>query len=196
MRSQLRVPRSERARHRGRPSTWVLAVAATLALLLTPVGPIFSPVQGSPTHVDVIFVLGPPETSRLELAQELMAAGYSENLLISTPEFGWRYRAEGIGLCTVPQEFSVTCLQSEPFTTQGEIGALEQLSQEHGWDSALLITFKPHVTRTHLYLDRCFSGSADVIYDNTPISPREAVYQYGYQTGAFAKAFTRTTGCA
>lgn len=124
-----------------------------------------------------------------------MSAGYSENLLISTPEFGWRYRAEGIGLCTVPQEFSVTCLQSDPFTTQGEVGALEKISLERGWETAILITFKPHVTRTQLYLDRCFSGDAEVIYDDAPITTRGAVYQYGYQTGAFAKAFTQTRGC-
>ena len=61
------------------------------------------------------------------------------------------------------------------------------MAAEHGWTSATVITFTPHVTRTRLLMQRCFAGTLRVAADTTPLPLAEWAGQYFYQTGAFVK---------
>lgn len=186
----------------GRPSpprssavTVLLCMLAVAMLALAPIGPIFFPYVQAPERVDAIMVLGPPDKSRLALAEELMAEGLSSNLVISVTDQEWHYSPSNIPLCTQEQDFNVYCRKSEPFTTQGEIGKLQALADKFGWQSVAVITFTPHISRTRLYLDRCFDGNAIVLNGGTPLTERDEIYQYFYQVGGFAKAVTLTSDC-
>ncbi len=180
----------------GFPRLRLLVVAGLSCLLLTPIAPIFLPHTGAPIQADVILVLGPPEPSRIALAEDLLSEGYSERLVVSASDTGGPYFLQTLPICNESHDFKVLCAQSQPFTTQGEVGLLNDLAERNGWDTAIVITFTPHVSRTQLYLDRCFKGTAHVVADDRPLTPAEAAYEYVYQTGAFTKAFLSTSGCA
>lgn len=125
-----------------------------------------------------------------------MEAGASDNLVISAPDRSDPVSKSQIDLCVTPQEFSVWCQRSDPFTTQGEVSALDSLAQEHGWTSITIITERTHASRARLYANRCFSGSSVVHYVDEPLSADQIAYEYAYETAAFAKALVVTTGCA
>lgn len=134
-----------------------------------------------PGRSDVIYVIGPPTSSRIELAQGMLDAGLSDTLLLSVPD------PEEHPLCDAHAAFTVYCSRPEPFTTQGEARELSAMAAEHGWTSATVITFTPHVTRTRLLMERCFAGTLRVTADTTPLLLAEWAHQYFYQTGAFVK---------
>lgn len=135
----------------------------------------------SPGRADVIYVIGPATPSRIELAEEMLDAGLSDTLMISVPD-----PAEH-PICDSHPEFTVYCRRPEPFTTQGEARELAAMAAEHGWTSATVITFTPHVTRTRVLMERCFTGTLRVAADPTELPLAEWAYQYLYQTGAFVK---------
>ncbi|MBS3180077.1 MULTISPECIES: YdcF family protein [unclassified Pseudoclavibacter] len=175
---------------------WHLILVALATLLMVPVGPVLFPPQHSPAPVDAIFVLGPASQTRIGHAQDLIAAGYSETLVVSTTVGNGTYGADKLWICTHEQTYDVYCVQPYPSTTQGEIALFQRMAREHGWESVMVVTFAPHVLRTELYLDRCFSGEFTVVQDGTYLGPKRNALEYLYQLIAFAKAFTYTTGCA
>lgn len=172
-----------------------LVLLAIMMLVLTPVAPIFAPLRATPGPSDVILVLGPATDSRLALAERLLNDGLSDRLIISAAHHGSGHTIPEIGLCSRATEWRITCKQSEPFTTQGEVGMLEQQAEKNGWSSAIIITDAPHVERARLYASRCFSGTATVLSDESELSLGGLLGEYLYQTGAFTKAFIVTPGC-
>ncbi|MEF2978749.1 YdcF family protein [Subtercola sp. YIM 133946] len=165
----------------------------TVALTVVTVKAFRFPDVDKPMKTDVIFVLGPATPSRIALAEKLIHQGLSDNLMISLPDTG-KVNAESLPLCYQPHFYTVYCARADPFTTQGEARYLRDLSAEHGWTSATIITFTPHVTRARLILQRCFNGSLSVESDNSTLSPLEWLYEFAYQTGAMAKALA-SPGC-
>ncbi|MGO2748727.1 MAG: YdcF family protein [Pseudoclavibacter sp.] len=141
-------------------------------------------------------VLGPATDSRLALAEQLLDEGLSERLIISAAHHGSGHTIPEIGLCSRATEWRITCKQSDPFTTQGEVGMLEQQAKKNGWSSAIIITDTPHVERTRLYASRCFTGTATVVSDESELNFGGTLGEYFYQAGAFAKAFLVTPGCS
>lgn len=184
-----------RTRRRSALGTVGLGLCALLILVLMPVSTIYAPLPDAPEPVDVVMVLGPPEPTRIQTALALIEEGYSENLVISASNSAGPNGIWENPLCTKPQPFTVHCEQSAPFTTQGEVGLLNALAQENGWDSAIFITFTPHVSRTRLYVERCFDGDAHVISDGATLAVDRALFHYFYQLGGFLKASMITPGC-
>ncbi|MBF4457336.1 ElyC/SanA/YdcF family protein [Pseudoclavibacter sp. VKM Ac-2867] len=175
---------------------WHLVLLALATLLMIPVGPVLFPPQRAPTTVDAIFVLGPASQTRIGLGQDLIAAGFSNTLVVSTTPGMGTYGADKLWICTHEQAYDVHCVQPQPSTTQGEVALLQRMADEQGWDSVMVITFAPHVLRTELYLDRCFTGESTVVQDGTYLGPKRNALEYLYQLLAFGKAFTLSTGCA
>lgn len=182
-----------RSRHR---STSALAFVGLLCLSLTPVGPIFAPVREQVSPADVILVLGPATAPRLDLAREMMEVGQASNLVVSTTSGNERFGARKLQTCLQDQGYPVHCEQSVPFTTQGEVGLLQRLSDENSWESVIVITSRTHATRASLYLDRCYSGASVVVWPDERFTLASGVEQYLYQSGAFVKALAITNDCA
>lgn len=178
-----------------RPPLLFLTAFSLILGALTPVGPILFPYQDAPRDVDAIMVLGPAEESRLRHATALLKAGVSVNLVVSTSDEDETFGTSSLPVCNGIDGYSVICGQSEPFTTQGEIAWIEELSIKNNWSSVLIVTSSPHVFRTRIYAERCYSGDALIRSDGLTVSPWNAASEYIYQVGATAKAYTVSNGC-
>lgn len=142
---------------------------------------VFPPVD-APRHSDAILVLGPSDPSHVELAEHLIAEGYSDTLVVSV----WNGQPQPV--CTEPQTFTVYCFTPDPFTTQGEARELGRMAAANAWSSATVITYLPHITRARLIVGRCFTGQLTMVPDTTPLPLDYWAYAYVYQTAGFVKA--------
>lgn len=186
------------ARRGGRVPRWILRTLLALfvlllAWLLAGIPLFVFPPASQPDKADVIYVIGPPNPTRRDLAAKLVDEGYSDTVVFSVPPTGPQSAGE-LAACNGEFPYPVTCDTPSPFTTQGEARYLRDKSEENGWTSAIVITWTPHVTRTELLFDRCFDGDLMVVEDPVDFSLRQWISQYTYQSGAFVKALV-TPGC-
>jgi uncharacterized SAM-binding protein YcdF (DUF218 family) len=124
----------------------VLVVGFTLRLF---VWPATDPVEPA----DAVVVLAGGDGERLDRAKELMRDGVAPTLALS---FG------PVGMCTSPQPFDLVCFTPDPETTRGEAEAIGRLAQERHWSNVIVVTSTPHVTRSRLLVERCYSGRLQV----------------------------------
>lgn len=180
-----------RARRLPRGVTGALVAALTgvaaIGLLGLPLY-VFPPVDAVPEQVDVVYVIGPATPKRVALAREIVDSGAADHLLISVSpkNLAGSGSIERFSDCNQPGG-NVTCISPLPFTTGGEAGALARLAADRGWDSATVITFTPHVTRTRTIMHACVDGDVSVVDSHEAVPLGRWIYQYLYQTGAFAK---------
>lgn len=173
--------------------TSVVALFVVVQVLMLKL--VFLPAEVVPEHVDAVLVLGPADSERLALAEFLMNEGYSDSLVISAPDDESRFGKGQISACNESRDYFVFCGRSVPYTTQGEMALIQKLSDREGWDSVLVVTSKTHASRVSLYAERCFDGESAVVWVDPTLSPDRALQQFFYQSAAFVKAFTFTTGC-
>jgi hypothetical protein len=175
-------------RPRPRQVVAVLAGFVALAVIIAVVGlPLYAFPRTEPGRkTDVIMVIGPPDPSRIRIAERMIGRGLSDRLVVSVPKSGFLSAVEQ-RVCTERQAFPVTCFTPDPFTTQGEARELGRLAKQNGWTSASVITYTPHIFRSRIIMQRCFSGELDMVADRSPIGIRGWVYAYLYQTGALVK---------
>ncbi|MCU1480128.1 MAG: hypothetical protein JWQ19_914 [Subtercola sp.] len=141
------------------------------------------PATDAPVKTDVIFVIGPVTPTRMAIAEQMLDEGVSDNLAIS--ESGPFNSI--LAMCNGHYAYTVYCQKPDPFTTQGEARYLRDLTAAHGWRSATIITSTLHVTRSRILMSRCFTGTLSMVADTTPLSIKQWLYQYAYQSAAFAK---------
>lgn len=148
------------------------------------------PATDEPRKVDVVYVIGPPSDSRMDVARTMLEEGLADTLMVSLDrtQTHWRVAQDA---CVGAWDFDVVCHRPEPFTTRGEAQWLRDEVQEHGWTSAAVITFTPHITRTRVLFDRCFAGDLVMIETDTERPLDEWAYQYAYQTAALTKVVAR-----
>ena len=79
------------------------------------------------------------------------------------------------------------CPSPQPATTLGEARARD-LAAQHGWHTVIAVTFRPHISRARLILQRCFHGDLIMAASPADIAPAQWVYEYVYQTTGFVKA--------
>jgi hypothetical protein len=178
---------------RGIVGTLLALLVLVLVWILAGIPLFVSPPAAQPGKADVIYVIGPPNPTRRDLAAKLVDEGFSDTVVFSVPADGPQSRAE-LAACNGEYPYPVTCDTPDPFTTQGEARYLKEKSEENGWDSAIVITWTPHVTRTQLIFSRCFTGDLMVVEDPVDFDMRQWISQYTYQSGAFLKALV-TPGC-
>jgi hypothetical protein len=169
----------------------MISLCSVAALLLTILAslPIYVfPGVDDPKDVDAVFVIGPPTFDRIRLARELIDAGHTDTLVVSVadPYSDGSYVQK---ICDRDQADRVICLRPDPYTTQGEARALRDLAEANGWGSATVITATPHVTRSRLIFERCFTGELSLVASGGPRDLLGWVDQYVYQSGAFIKAW-------
>ncbi len=189
-----------------RPARWVTWAAASLlalalAWLLACWAVLQHPRTDQPSRSDALFVLGPPDRTRMAEAQRLMDAGVAPVLVIAVPGAG--DLGDGSGrvhypraqqVCAAEPAYEVICFRPDPSTTQGEALRLRELSEQRGWDHVSALTYRQHVGRSRLILERCYAGELDVLSFDYPQVPRGLLREFAYQSGGFAKAWL-TPGC-
>lgn len=163
----------------------LIGAASAVAVIGLPVY-VFPP-QSSPTRGDAVYVIGPPQPWRLELAEQLIDQGLASTMIVSTYDVDRPY-------CLAQHSFELVCIHPEPFTTQGEARAIRDLMAQRDWSHVTVITTTPHIERTRLRMERCVPDGIDVIGRSTGLDLGGWLYQYAYQTAAFVKAWA-TPGC-
>lgn len=155
-------------------STWILA---GIWLFVAPAG-------DTPERTDVLFVLGPPD-ERIDYAEQLMQQGGAVTLAVSSPvDQSGQFVAP---ICRETRAYRIVCFHPEPFTTQGEARALQAMSQEHGWQSANVLTAQHHVTRAKVLIERCYKGDFRMVQFDAKLVVTSWPFLYVYHTAAFVK---------
>lgn len=153
-----------------------------------------------PATSDALLVLGPPDTQRITRAQQLMERGIAPVLVIATPDAqpgdspAMVQYYEDKDFCAPRTDFEVICFKPNPSTTQGEAIELRDLAAERGWDTVTAVTFKQHVPRARMILERCYGGELRMVATDYGFTPLGALGQYVYQSAGFLKAWL-TPGC-
>ena len=153
-----------------------------------------------PAVSDALLLLGPPDTQRMATAQELMERGIAPVLVIATPDAqpddspAMVQYYEDKEFCAPRADFEVMCFEPNPSTTQGEAIELRDLAAERGWDTVTVVTFKQHVPRARMILERCYGGELRMVATDYEFTPLRAVLQYVYQSAGYVKAWL-TPGC-
>lgn len=166
-----------------------LAVLAGLAAVAG--YPVFvEPQVDKPRPADAILVVGgdAPQT-RYREGLALARQGFAPHLLLSNPagQVDEYCGSDGPG-------FSVECFAPDPGTTQGEARELGRLARERGWQTVIVVTYKPHVSRARYVMSQCFSGELVMVGVPTRLSVPYWAWMYVYQGAGFVKAFVQR-GC-
>ena len=180
---------------------WVSAVRRTLAGLLVAV--VLASFAGLPVYVfpqvdplrraDAILVLGGYGYLRYRLGFQLADQQAAPNLVISNPNgpadpFLWKKCAES------QPEYRLICFNPDPDTTRGEGRELRRLADENSWNSVIVVTSRPHISRARFVLRRCFAGELIMVDSGAPIPLHRWPFEYAYQTAGYIRA-VRDSGC-
>ncbi|MDU0367082.1 YdcF family protein [Microbacterium sp. KSW4-17] len=169
-----------------------LALGSTILLIAIAGLPVFVfPPPGDPGDASLVYVIGPPQQERLDLARTLRDADRPVPLLISVSDSGTghgeaRFDAAALDVC---RRRGVTCETPDPFTTAGESRLLDRYDATHESGKTVVVTFTPHVARTRYIFAKCSAADVTVVGVDTDLTLFDWVFQYAYQSAAFVKAW-------
>lgn len=151
------------------------------------------PVPGDPADADLVYVIGPATDARMHEAEEIIHTTGHDSLLLSVPAANSaRLTAAQTPACS---QANVTCGTPDPFTTKGEALMLNEYAKTHEVHKVVVLTVTPHVARTRYIFARCAPDiDVQVVGVDEHLSIGDWIYQFAYQTTAFAKA--AATPCA
>ena len=148
---------------------------------------VFPAVPAAP-KADFLSVIGPPTATRIADAESLRDQGIADEVLVSVPASGPE-SADELAYCW---RAYVTCRTPDPFTTRGEAAMLDAYATDG--ESVIVLTYTPHVLRTRYIFGACADADVTVIPVDESLNLSRWIYNYAYQTAAFAKAWI--VGCA
>jgi uncharacterized SAM-binding protein YcdF (DUF218 family) len=134
------------------------------------------PAADSPQRVDAILSFnGPNEGARETLAISLAEKGYSHVLLFSRGGFG------NETACPKVHGVKVVCFVDVTNNTRGEARFAAHYAKHHHLNSLMIVPGRPHTTRAHLLLERCFSGKIVVEPASEPLFrfPKDVLHEWG-----------------
>ncbi|WP_136588021.1 YdcF family protein [Microbacterium hydrothermale] len=171
--------------------TLLALVIAVVAIVIAGLPVYVFPPQGDPTGADLVYVIGPPQPQRLELAAAIRDTDGHVPLLISVSDSragrgDSSFDADAVDEC---RQAGATCTTPEPFTTAGEARLLTAYIARQPAAETVVITYTPHVARTRYIFAKCYPGDVTVVGVDTPMTPADWAFQYAYQTAAFVKAW-------
>lgn len=147
------------------------------------------PPPGDTAGADLVYVIGPPQQPRIDLAEKLRTAAKPLPALVSVSDDSQGdavFDASSVGFCS---EQGVTCKSPTPFTTKGEAKMLTAYAATHTVGKTVVVTFTPHVARTRYIFAKCYAGDVTVVGVDENLSLADWIYQYAYQSTAFVKAW-------
>lgn len=149
------------------------------------------PPPGDPSDASLLYVIGPPQPQRLDLATTLREADGGVPLLVSVSDSrsGRGEPWADLAALDVCHASGTVCRTPVPFTTAGEARLLTAYAQTHEASKTVVITFTPHVARTRYIFAKCYAGDVTVVGVDTPLSLFDWMFQYAYQSAAFVKAW-------
>lgn len=196
--------RRGRSRRKGR-TVVALAVIAVVGWLVYTTVNILAPAQGERTApVDALISLA-PQQHRLPLAQELIAAGASDTLLISyfdhdpmndLPPAGQQDDVKSLAeQCDADADSRIMCFTPEEDATIGEVHAIEAIAHEHSWGRITVVTDSFHAFRTRYLFNQCMPDDIEVnvVFAKLDMGPAQRAWRAVYENAAFVKALWQTT---
>ena len=139
------------------------------------------PELDDPGRADAVVVLGGDEETGWRAGRALVDDGVADELVVSVP-YGRPQE------CTTPPTgVTVTCFVPDPSTTRGEAQMIGRLAAERGWDSVVVVTWRAHVARSRMLVERCFDGEIRMVEDHLPMDPAHWAREFAYQSGAWVK---------
>ncbi|WP_341577693.1 YdcF family protein [Microbacterium schleiferi] len=175
-----------RARWARRAGLGILAIIALVAVIGLPL--YVFPADPPAPNADLIYVIGPPTATRIADAESLRDQGIADQVLVSVPPSG----PDSAGELAYCWRAYVTCRTPNPFTTRGEAAMLQAYASDG--DTVIVLTYTPHVLRTRYIFDTCADADVTVIPVDERLNLSRWIYNYAYQSAAFAKAWI--LGCA
>ncbi|MBA8959606.1 MULTISPECIES: YdcF family protein [Rhodococcus] len=171
---------------------FICVVAAVLGATAAGVPTYVEPQLDELHRADAILVLGGPGHERYTYGLDLALEGLAGHVVLSDPSGGsdeWLDR-----LCGAQFAFAVVCFDPDPATTAGEAQAFRDLATAGGWNSVIVVTFTPHVSRARYIIQRCFGGDVMMAASPADISAADWVWQSGYQTAGYVRSLFQP-GC-
>lgn len=152
---------------RGNARRWWIGVIIALVVLLAveiplAVGVLHPRIDAVPDGVDAVYAIGPAD-DHMAQARALMKQTGASTLVVTIsvdPRTGTQYRKD---FCDPSPDWKVICLVPDPYTTRGEASTLRRLVATYGWRHVVVLTDKPHVTRTRLWMDKCVPVPVTVV---------------------------------
>lgn len=138
-------------------------------------------------HADAVLVIGGFDYARYPYGMSLASAGWAPNLVISNPigpKDPWLHDFCG----KQHPEFTLYCFNPDPSTTRGEAREFSRLAAEHGWKSAIVVTYRPQISRARFILHKCFPGELIMVESSASISRPRWILEYLYQSAGYIRA--------
>ncbi|WP_084515111.1 YdcF family protein [Nocardia acidivorans] len=167
------------------------AVIALIAGIIAAGYPVYVRPQVDPLrHADAILVLGGEGVDRYAYGLDLARRGFASTVLFSNPYGEDTDIDEVREPCHTPQRgFILECFAPNPPTTVGEGRELRALASQRGWQTVIVITMRPHLSRARYILEQCFAGALIMEPGPVHISPWYWAWSYAYQSAGYVRAF-------
>lgn len=172
----------------------VLAVTVLVGVLAAAGYPVYvRPQADEPRPADAILVLGgDAPQARYRHGLDLARQGFAPHLVLSNPG------GQVDRLCANPGAdsggaFTIECFEPDPPTTLGEARELRRLADERGWDTVIVVTYTPHISRARYIAGQCFDGELIMAEVPVRLPAWYWAWMYVYQSAGYVKAFLR--GC-
>ncbi|WP_080796397.1 YdcF family protein [Corynebacterium pacaense] len=139
----------------------VVGAVAFIAWLLLPPNEL-------PPRADVVMVVAGASDGRHELGARIVDDLDTRSFVVSNPN-GTR-DVKGSSFCRGvdrPRNAETWCLDPHPVTTAGEAMTLGELAREQGWESAVIVTNRPHSRRVEYIFRDCTDLQIDVVHIST-----------------------------
>ncbi|MDI9917082.1 YdcF family protein [Rhodococcus sp. IEGM 1379] len=160
-----------------------LSVLAMTAIAGWPV--YVAPKLDEPHAADAVVVLGGAHDGREEVGLDLMRRGYAPRIVFSNPYGNNDKKMRSI--CDGSFDFPVDCFIPSPSTTEGEGFEIERLARLHDWNTVIVVTFVPHISRARYIISRCYSGELLMVASRPELSLRTWAFNYVYQTAGYLR---------
>jgi uncharacterized SAM-binding protein YcdF (DUF218 family) len=166
------------------------ALVVGLVVLIALAGyPVFvRPQIDTVRKADAIVVLGGSQSgARYRYGLDLARDGWAPTLVLSNP-FA-RKEPFVTGLCETPQHrFRIECFIPDPRTTLGEGREVRRLADERNWDTVIIVTSVPHVSRARYIVGKCFGGALIMAASPAHLGVLSWATMYVYQTAGYLKS--------
>lgn len=159
----------------------VILVAFTTWLIFPP--------EDISRDADVVMVVAGASDGRHELGAEIVRELGIPHFVVSNPKGD--EDEKGASFChgaQTPRDTQIWCLNPDPVTTAGEAMGFEMLAKKQGWESAIIVTNRPHSRRVTRIFTDCTTMDIHVTAIHT-INMGHLPYHVAREAGGFAKYF-------
>lgn len=139
-------------------------------------------------NADVVVVIAGASDGRHELGAEIASKYGIDNYVVSNPS-GKKDKV-GYSHCKGedrPEGVSTWCMDPYPVITSGEARTFHTLAEEENWESAIMVTSRPHTRRVKYFFEQCTNLSEVKVANVRNINENTIIYQVFHEVAGFIK---------